>query len=311
MLGCQDFCGHYEWTFHYIRSRWGEEALERYWREAIAGESQRHYAEAAKNNGLRGLYDQYAQTGEDERCDWTYTLDEAKNFLRCDMRECPSKGFLLKNDLNADGDYCDHCQNWEIPLMRSVGVEIVAHEHNHCGQCWAVYRMAGQPFEAVDLPCDIRNDARWRHGYLHRWEKDRRLPLAPELGDAYDACETLKVWWKNAAQQSPMVRIAADADYNDRNRCPFEPAAVLFDSPPADLKATALRYLEMPPELRPLLLYAYLPCVPFIDFTVVGLPRPLPLLPLLIYQGVYEHHPGGATPPIAGFLRWFLAALKK
>ena len=47
MLGCQDFCGHYEWTFHYVRRRWGQDAVRRFWAEAIGGESQQHYTQSA------------------------------------------------------------------------------------------------------------------------------------------------------------------------------------------------------------------------------------------------------------------------
>ena len=28
MLGCQDFCGYYDWTFHYMRRHFGQEAIE-------------------------------------------------------------------------------------------------------------------------------------------------------------------------------------------------------------------------------------------------------------------------------------------
>jgi hypothetical protein len=136
MLGCHDFCGYYEWTFHYLRRNFGEAALKDYWQQAIAADSQQHYLNAARQEGLRGLHETWSQTGVDEKCDWTVTLDEPGNVLRLDMRECPSKGFLLDNDLNADEDYCDHCMGWIGPALQQIGVEVAAHEHNHCGQCW-------------------------------------------------------------------------------------------------------------------------------------------------------------------------------
>jgi hypothetical protein len=325
MLGCQDFCGHYEWTFHYLRRRWGQAAIIRYWAEAIGGESQRHYADAVLKNGLRGLYDQYAATGEDEHCDWMYTFDESKNFLRCDMRECPSNGFLTKNDLNADEDYCDHCQNWEIPLMKSVGIEVVENEHNHCGQCWTVYRMAVRPQEPIDVPCDIRKDPRWRHGFVHRWESDHRIPLLPTVSDSHDSCDVLTAWFRKAnaaipqeatscAEQaagvSPTIAaLESDTKYNMPQHHPNEPLAVLIGCPPADLAATADRYNTTAAARRPLLLHSYLPSVPFIDFVSADLPRPLPVLPFLIRNGIYTHRPGGPHPTTEDLLDLLARAL--
>ena len=178
MLGCHDFCGHYDWTFHYVYRCWGQEAVRRLWGEAIGGEAQQHYSESALRAGLRGLYEQWSKTGVEESCDWTFTLDEAKNVLRLDMRECPSKGFLIKNDLHAYDDYCDHCMGWMIPLLTKVGVEVIEHEHNHCGQCWVTMRMQDRPSQPlqIDVDVDIRNDARWKRGHLDRWAHNQPLP---------------------------------------------------------------------------------------------------------------------------------------
>jgi len=176
MLGCQDFCGYYDWTFHYLRSRFGLEALQRYWAEAIGGEAQQHYAAAARAGGLRGLLEVWSKTGQDEHCDWTFTLDEACNVLRWDMRECPSKGYLLAHGLSADEDYCDHCMGWVIPLVRQAGCEVIGHEHNHRGQCWGEIRQVNQPSKPPNIPGDIRDDPRWRRGALDRWESNRKLP---------------------------------------------------------------------------------------------------------------------------------------
>ena len=177
MLGCQDFCGYYDWTFHHVRSRFGEEGLQRFWAEAIGGESQAHYAQAAEKDGLRGLLETWSKTGAEEHCDWTFTLDEARNILRWDMRKCPSKGFLLEHGLNACEDYCDHCMGWIIPLLKRVGGEVVAHEHNHCGQCWAEISMKGRGHESLDLPGDIRRSPDWHRGCIDRWRDGRKLPL--------------------------------------------------------------------------------------------------------------------------------------
>lgn len=315
MLGCQDFCGHYDWTFHYVRRRWGQTAVEALWREAIAGESQRHYAIAGAESGLRGLYETWTKTGDDEHCDWTFTLDEQKNVLRWDMRQCPSKGFLLQNDLAGDEDYCNHCMGWVIPMLESIGGEVIAHEHNHSGQCWATMRMKDRPSEPLSVAEDIRDDPRWRQGYLDRWTGNRQLPVLPKVSQASDPCEVLEAWYRAMVRLGEANESAAavdlfsdDLNYNDCSGGRAESRAVLIGCPPADLAATAARWQSSDTN-RPLLLHAYLPGLPFVDFVAAGLPRPLPILPLLIRRGLYTHHSGGPYPTTTDFLKLLRVAL--
>jgi hypothetical protein len=307
MLGCHDFCGYYDWSFHYVRRRWGQAALELLWRQAIGGESQQHYSRPGTKSGLRALYEIWVKTGEDEKCDWTFTLDEENNVLRWDMRECPSKGFLIRNDLHADEDYCNHCMGWVIPMLEGVGAEIVEHEHNHCGQCWAVMRMKNRPGRPITVDRDIRRDPRWKRGYLDRWAENQPLPLAPFISPSSDPWAVLETWF----QRVETVTILSDADYNDRQRCPGEPRGVLIGCPPADLAATAARYHAAAPADRPLLMHAFLPGVAFLDFLSADLPRPVPILPLLIRKRKYTHQPGVPPPTTEEFVVLLAAALEK
>jgi hypothetical protein len=308
MLGCHDFCGHYEWTFHYLRRRWGQEAVRKYWAQAIGGESQRHYSEAGQRAGLRGLYNTWTKTGEDESCDWTFKLDEAQNYLRWDMRACPSKGFLLANDRNADEDYCDHCMGWTLPLIEALGMAVVAHEHNHVGQCWGLMRAADRPANVPELDGDIRRDSRWACGYLDVWRDGQQLPLMPRLGPWTDPYELLEAVVPDCrltlidrvAPAAPLAEgeefLATGRAYATPGLMEEEPWAVVLEHDGTDLAGVATRWLAVPLPLRPLLLHAYLPGEPKLNFTAHRLPRPLPILPLLIRKGLYVHRPGGPYP---------------
>ena len=55
MLGCYDFCGHYEWTFEWFRQRGGEALVREYWDTAIARDSQTHAATLIKTKGIAGM----------------------------------------------------------------------------------------------------------------------------------------------------------------------------------------------------------------------------------------------------------------
>jgi hypothetical protein len=327
MLGCQDFCGYYDWSFHYVGRQFGQGAVELLWREAIGGDSQKHYSDPAANSGLRALYNTWVSTGQDEQCDWTFTLDEEKNVLRWDMRECPSKGFLVQNDLHADEDYCNHCMGWIIPMLEGVGAEIVEHEHNHCGQCWAAMRMKDRASQSLEVDADIRHDPRWKRGYLDRWSHDQPLPHLAAASASSDPCEVLQSWFcridsvvilgkedvyrQETSHLSLQALLTTDAIYADRQRCPVEPLGVLIGCPPADLAATAARYNATASAGRPLLMHAYFPSIPFADFLSAGLPRPVPILPLLIRKNKYTHRSGGPYPTSDEFLTLLASALEK
>lgn len=327
MLGCHDFCGHYEWTFHYVRRRWGRKAVEKLWAEAIGGEAQQHYTDAARQAGLEGLYRVWVQTTEDEGLDCTFTVDAQRNILRWDIRRCTSKGFLMENDLNADEDYCDHCMGWVIPLLEGVGVEIVEHEHNHRGQCWATMRMKDRRSEPLEVEADIRNDPRWEQGYLDRWRNNRRLPLVASVSDSYDSCEVLAAWLAGTDRVTVLGGdvgdtvggtippgqpvLTTDVAYTASGRFEGEPLGMLIGQGEADPAAVAARFKATPPERRPMLLHAYLPGLPTPRFPALGLPRPVPILPLLIRKGLYTHRPGGPYPGCEELLVLLAVALGK
>jgi len=328
MLGCHEFCGYYEWTFHFVRQRWGQAAVERLWAEAIGGESQQYYAQAAREAGLAGLYRTWVKTGRDESCDWTFTLDQQRNVLRWDMRNCPSKGFLLAHGMNADEDYCNHCMGWMIPLLGEVGVEVSEHEHNHQGQCWGAVRMADRPAEPLSVDVDIRQDPRWNFGYVERWEHNRQQPVAPCISAACDPCQVLKEWfapvdhllviictqsaaisWRDASQsRAGLIEASVYACHGDLG---LRPAAVLIGHEGHDLPALAKRWKAAPADRRPLLVHPYLPACQSLDFSACGLPRPLPLLPLLIRTGQYVHRPGTVGPSPEALLLALARALAK
>lgn len=328
MLGCQDFCGHYDWTFAFLRQQYGQQAVIDLWSQAIGGESQNHYHLAALEKGLKGLYHTWVATGEDEQCDWTFTLDEERNVLRCDMRQCPSKGFLLQNDRAADEDYCDHCAGWIIPLLAKTGHHITGHQHNHAGQCWFEMAKKDQPSQSPASFPDIRTDPRWQQGYLDSWQNNHKLPLLPEVCNAADACAVLAKWFERFDQLQVMGRgpsarlmepspdaavLVTDPTYATQDVYTGSPAAVLFgDRPlPEMLTKCAQRFHATPPSDRPLLLSAYLPRAHWPKWSSYNLPRPIPILPLLLREGLYTHQPHQPYPTTGTLLVLLAVALGK
>ena len=164
MLGCYDFCGHYEWTFEWLHQLGGNPLVRSYWDEAIRGDSQIHAAELISKNGIPGMEEYWGHTLKDEGAGYHTTSTES--VFRIDMHACPSKGFLIRNGLSQYNDYCDHCMGWVGPMMKEAGFTI-DHEHNHCGQCWWEIRRAtdaSPPSSVGELSGanDVRMDGNWK-----------------------------------------------------------------------------------------------------------------------------------------------------
>lgn len=142
MIGCQDFCGYYDWTFEYLRRTYGEEAVRLYWEEAIARDSQRHARDLIVSKGFDGMEAYWGHTLAEEQAG--YVAMRTEDAYRIDMHACPSMGFLIAHGLKAYHDYCDHCMGWIRVIMDEAGF-VIHHEHNHKGQCWWEMRRRGRP----------------------------------------------------------------------------------------------------------------------------------------------------------------------
>lgn len=172
MIGVYDFCGHYEWTFEWLRQQGGDALVHQYLDEAIHRDSQLHASELIIGEGIEGMKKYWAHTLAEEGAGFYTTATD--NVFRIDMHECPSKGFLLRNNLEQYHDYCDHCVGWIGPLLRRAGF-VIDHQHNHRGQCWWEMRRAEDPTEpsaAGELAGE--HDVRLRENWeCHGGDRDR------------------------------------------------------------------------------------------------------------------------------------------
>ena len=164
MIGANDFCGHYEWTFAWLERRGGHALVKAYWTEAIREDSQRHASALLLSEGIEGMKTYWGATLDHEGAG--YTLTTTADIFRIDMHDCPSKGFLLRNGLVQYSDYCDHCMGWIGPLMKDAGF-VVDHEHTHHGQCWWEMRRVEDPTPPsrpgeLSGAQDVRLQAEWR-----------------------------------------------------------------------------------------------------------------------------------------------------
>lgn len=144
MIGCYDFCGHYEWTFGWMERVGGHALVREYWNEAINHDSQRHARELIERGGIAGMRQYWGHTLLEESPDLGFNISYREDVFRIDFHDCPSRGFLLRNGIHHYHDYCDHCMGWTGPMMGEAGY-VIDHEHNHQGQCWWEMRRADAP----------------------------------------------------------------------------------------------------------------------------------------------------------------------
>lgn len=190
MIGCYDFCGHYDWTFAWLDKRGGKETVLAYWREAIAKDSQRHAAELIVPQGFAGMVKYWEHTLDEEAAG--YAITKGEDVFRTDMHRCPSRGFLLDNGIGFSTDYCDHCMGWIGPMMKEAGF-VIDHEHNHCGQCWWEMRKADDP-SAPSAPgelagkADVRLKGNWEapEGRLDKYSRSNSAEdkMGAETGES-------------------------------------------------------------------------------------------------------------------------------
>ncbi len=170
MLGCYDFCGHYDWTFHWLQQTGGEELLHRYWDEAIHADSQQHAQRLIAAKDLQGMGEYWGHTLADEAPGGGYSARIHGNRFVMEMTDCPSRGFLMRNDIQFSEDYCDHCIGWIGPMLKESGYRI-DHAHNHCGQCYWELRPHQ---DGVDALPELES---WKQALREKWQQDGQTPI--------------------------------------------------------------------------------------------------------------------------------------
>jgi hypothetical protein len=217
---------------------------------------------------------------------------------------------------------------WIVPVLEAIGGEVVGHEHNHCGQCWGEIRLKSQPMQSLaGLPVDITKDPRWQRGYLERWEKSEKLPVLPGFRET-DPVEVLRRWFAGDEALTVLGRgpsavdawtrghlteavITTDPTYATRDVYGGEPRGVLIGDNSHLLEQVSQRFHATPADQRPLLMHMFLPGAPMLPFARYKLPRPVPILPLLVRENVYQHEPFSPYPTTGVFALLLAAALGK
>ena len=75
MIGVQDFIGYYDFTFEYLRrNHGGDPAVEEYWAQTIAFNSQAHAVKLIEEKGFEGMAEYWGHTLVSEKAGFSRKL---------------------------------------------------------------------------------------------------------------------------------------------------------------------------------------------------------------------------------------------
>ncbi len=122
MISCTQFIPFYSEFFRFLEEKDGKEAVIRFWeylsdlylQDTLKAEAERH--------GIRGCWNYWSHSLNEEAADFTMELDEEAGTFSIRMHRCPSKGRLLELDhMEPYRDYCEHCDLLYRRVLEPLG----------------------------------------------------------------------------------------------------------------------------------------------------------------------------------------------
>jgi hypothetical protein len=123
MISCTEFIPAYSELFKYLHAKGGKAAVQDFW-AYLSDHFLTNLKDEVERNGLRGCWNYWSQTLNEEAADFSMTLDEDVGEFRIDMHHCPSKGRLLElKHIEPYADYCEHCDALYRRVLEPLGFD--------------------------------------------------------------------------------------------------------------------------------------------------------------------------------------------
>ena len=121
MIPCTDFIPAYSELFRYLDERGGPDGVTAFW-EYVSDRFLTNLRELAAAQGLRGCWEYWSHTLEEEAADFTMELDEEAGEFSLVLHQCPSKARLLADpQVEPYPDYCRHCDVLYRRVLEPLG----------------------------------------------------------------------------------------------------------------------------------------------------------------------------------------------
>lgn len=123
MISCVDFIPAYSELFKFLERKGGKTAVLDFW-NFLSDTYLTGLRNLVAAHGIRGCWQYWSQTLNEEAADFTMELDERAGEFRVAMNRCPSKGRLLAlSRIEPYRDYCEHCDVLYRRVLEPLGYE--------------------------------------------------------------------------------------------------------------------------------------------------------------------------------------------
>ena len=136
MISCTEFIAAYSELFKFLEKKGGKQAVYDFW-NYLSDQFLGNLRDQVKQKGIRGCWDYWSHTLNEESADFTMELDEDAQELRSIMYHCPSKGRLLEyKHIEPYRDYCEHCTVLYRRVLKPLGFDHVMDlSESHQAKC--------------------------------------------------------------------------------------------------------------------------------------------------------------------------------
>jgi len=133
MISCTEFIPAYSELFKYLDKKNGKAEVIKYWKY-ISSDAQGSLKAYVSKKGIAGCWEYWSHTLTEEAADFRMELDENKETFTIEMRQCPSKGRLLKEKhIEPYEHYCEHCDMMYRRVLEPLGYKYNI-DLSNCGQ---------------------------------------------------------------------------------------------------------------------------------------------------------------------------------
>ena len=171
MISCTEFIPLYSELFKYLEDLGGHEEVLRYWEYISDTYVADLLGKAVAGKGLRGCWDYWARSLNEEACDFRMELDEQAGTFSIDMRHCPSRGMLNSlAHMEPYYDYCSHCAILYARQLRKYGIlsDCFDMTNVHEARCFERYCAEPNPNSGEKLVMDVKaSDNEYFHQDFH------------------------------------------------------------------------------------------------------------------------------------------------